>query len=48
MALVYNPIFRLHLGELWSAINIITFGIVVVSIFTLKIRDKKQKEEGQT
>ena len=40
-ALVYNPIFRLHLGELWFAINIITIGIVVVSIFTLKIRDKQ-------
>ena len=40
-ALVYNPIFRLHLGELWFAINIITNGIVVVSIFTLKIRDKQ-------
>ncbi len=40
-ALVYNPIFRLHLGELWFAINIITAGIVVVSIFTLKIRDKQ-------
>ncbi len=40
-ALVYNPIFRLHFNrELWSAINIITSGIVVVSIFTLKIRDK--------
>jgi hypothetical protein len=42
MALVYNPIFRLHFNrELWSTINIITFGIVVVSIFTLKIRHKK-------
>ena len=40
-ALVYNPIFRLHLGELWFTINIITIGIVVVSIFTLKIRDKQ-------
>jgi hypothetical protein len=29
------------LGELWFAINIITIGIVVVSIFTLKIRDKQ-------
>lgn len=38
--LVYNPIFRLHFNrELWSAINIITAGIVVVSIFTLNIRD---------
>ncbi len=42
MALVYNPIFRLHFNrEIWSAINIITAGIVVVSIFTLKIREKQ-------
>ena len=42
MALVYNPIFRLHFNrELWSAINIITAVIVVVSIFTLKIREKE-------
>jgi hypothetical protein len=40
-ALVYNPIFRLHLGKLWFTINIITFGIVVVSIFILKRREKK-------
>ena len=41
-AVVYNPIFRLHFNrELWSAINIITAGIVVVSIFTLKIREKQ-------
>jgi hypothetical protein len=41
-ALVYNPIFRLHFNrELWSAINIITAGIVVVSIFALKNREKK-------
>ena len=37
-ALVYNPIFRLHLGELWFTINLITAGIVVVSIFPLKNR----------
>jgi hypothetical protein len=35
-ALVYNPIFRLHLGELWFTINLITAGIVVVSIFPLR------------
>ena len=41
-ALVYNPIFRLHFHrELWFAINIITSVIVVVSIFTLKIREKQ-------
>ena len=42
MALVYNPIFRLHFNrELWSAINIITSVIVVVSIFALKSRKKQ-------
>jgi hypothetical protein len=41
-ALVYNPIFRLHFHrELWFGINIITAGIVVVSIFSLKIREKE-------
>ena len=41
-ALVYNPIFRLHFHrDLWSVINIITSVIVVVSIFALKIREKK-------
>ncbi len=41
-ALIYNPIFRLHFNrELWSAINIITSVIVVVSIFALKSREKE-------
>ncbi len=41
-ALVYNPIFRLHFHrDLWSAINIITAVIVVVSIFALNIREKE-------
>ncbi|KHE92186.1 MAG: hypothetical protein K8F52_01405 [Candidatus Scalindua rubra] len=43
-ALIYNPIFRLHFNrELWSVINIITAGIVVVSIFALKSIEKEWK-----
>ncbi|MDP6924132.1 MAG: DUF6804 family protein [Candidatus Scalindua sp.] len=44
MALVYNPIFRLHFHrDLWFAINIITSVIVVVSIFALKSRERIKK-----
>jgi len=43
-ALVYNPIFRVHLNrELWSIINVVTIGIGVVSIFALKIKNDKQE-----
>jgi hypothetical protein len=39
IALIYNPIFRVHLNrELWSIINIATIGVAVVSIFTLRKR----------
>ena len=41
-ALVYNPIFRVQLNrELWSIINVVTIGIAVVSIFALKVKNKK-------
>ena len=41
-ALVYNPIFRVHLNrELWSIINIVTIAIAVASIFALKIKNEK-------
>lgn len=41
-ALVYNPIFRVHLNrELWSIINVVTIGIAVISIFSLKVKNKK-------
>ncbi len=36
-ALIYNPIFRVHLNrELWSIINVVTIVIGVLSIFALK------------
>jgi len=44
-ALVYNPIFRVHLNrELWSIINVVTIGIAVVSIFALNVK----KENNNT
>lgn len=46
-ALVYNPIFRVHLTrEIWSVVNIATIGIAVVAIFRLPGRhDSKTKGE---
>ena len=45
-ALVYNPIFRIHLNrELWSIINVFTIGIAVVSIFALRVRKNVPKSE---
>ena len=42
-ALLYNPIFRVHLNrDLWSIINVVTIGIAVVSVFALKIKNDKQ------
>lgn len=41
-ALVYNPIFRVHLNrELWSIINVVTIGIAVASIFAFKVKKEK-------
>lgn len=38
-AAVYNPIIRVRLTrEIWSVVNIVTIGIAVTSIFTLKFR----------
>jgi len=35
-ALVYNPIFRVHLTrEIWSVVNVVTVVIAIVSIFLL-------------
>ena len=35
-AFVYNPIFRVHLTrEIWSAVNIVTILIAIVSIFQM-------------
>ena len=42
MAVVYNPIIRIHLTrEIWSIINVITIGIAVASIFSIKVKDGK-------
>jgi len=41
-AAVYNPIIRVHLTrEIWSVINVITIGIAVASIVTLKFMRSK-------
>jgi FtsH-binding integral membrane protein len=41
-ALIYNPIFRVHLNrELWSIINIITIVIAFISIFALRTKNNK-------
>jgi hypothetical protein len=37
MAVIYNPIIRIHLTrEIWSAVNIATVAIATLSIFVLK------------
>ena len=44
-ALIYNPIFRVHLNrELWQILNIAAVVILVASIFMFKI--KKQNSTG--
>ena len=41
IAVVYNPIFRIHLTrEIWSVVNIATIIVAVASIFILKARMK--------
>jgi len=41
-AVIYNPIIRIHLTrEIWSVINVITIGIAIVSIVTLKFMRNK-------
>ena len=45
-AAVYNPIIRVHLTrEIWSVINVITIGIAVASIVTLKFTRIKNDTE---
>jgi hypothetical protein len=41
-ALLYNPIFPLHLNRvLWSVVNVVTVAIAVVSIFAFKVKIDK-------
>jgi hypothetical protein len=45
-ALIYNPILRVHLNrELWSVVNVVTIGIALTSIFTLREKKEKHDEE---
>lgn len=38
-ALIYNPIFRVHLNrELWSVVNVVSIGIAVTSVFAFKVK----------
>lgn len=44
-ALIYNPIFRVHLNrELWLVVNIVTVIIAFASVFTLSITHKNDSE----
>ena len=46
-ALIYNPIFRVHLNrELWSIVNLATVVVAVASIFAL--RSMKQVDDTST
>ena len=39
-AALYNPILRVHLTrEIWSVFNVITIGIAIASIFSIKVKD---------
>lgn len=43
IAAVYNPILRVHLNrEIWSAVNIVTIIVVLVSIFALKSKSERK------
>ena len=47
-AVVYNPIFRVHLNrDIWSIVNIVTIVIAVISMFIVKMEkyevEKKKK-----
>ena len=49
VAIAYNPFFRIHLGrEIWSAVNVVTIGIAVGSIFAFKkaAHSKRVESEG--
>jgi FtsH-binding integral membrane protein len=47
-ALVYNPIFRVHLTrEIWSAINILTIGVAIASIYKLSHPDGVDDEQEE-
>ena len=42
-AVVYNPIIPIHLTrEIWSVVNIVTIGIAVMTIFTLKPKAERE------
>jgi len=44
-ALIYNPIFRVHLNRgLWSVVNVVTIGIAVASIFIFKVKKEKNND----
>lgn len=45
-ALVYNPIFRVHLTrEIWSVVNVATIVVAVTSVFTLRRDVRKQEDQ---
>jgi len=42
-AAVYNPIIQVHLTrEIWSAVNVITIGITVASVFVIKAKRERK------
>ncbi|MBM2813471.1 MAG: hypothetical protein HW421_233 [Ignavibacteria bacterium] len=43
-ALIYNPVFPLHLGrDIWEIINILTIAVIIISFF-IKIENFNDKE----
>lgn len=48
VAVVYNPIFRIHLTrEIWSVVNVATILVAAVSVFALT-RKTKDKDSNET
>jgi hypothetical protein len=48
IAFVYNPIIRLHLNRgIWSAVNVVTIIVLIVTIWTLRISSKQTKKKPE-
>ena len=48
-ALVYNPVFRVHLTrEMWSVINVATVAIAISSIFFIRVKAAKNEPPKKT
>jgi len=48
-AVVYNPIFRIHLTrQIWTVINLVTIAIGVASVFALKTDGQQSNGDSHT